>query len=110
VGVRYIGSWLRGVGAAVINNLMEDVATAEISRSQVWQWVHNAARLSSGRQVDAGLVRRVTDEELARLRTAMGEQTYDAGRFKEAREVFEQVALADDFVDFPTLPAYRLHD
>jgi malate synthase len=110
VGVRYLESWLRGVGAAGINNLMEDVATAEISRSQVWQWVHNSARLSSGQQIDAALVRQITDEELARLRSAMGEQAYDAGRFKEAREVFEQVALADEFVDFLTLPAYDLLD
>jgi malate synthase len=110
VGVRYIESWLRGVGAAGINNLMEDVATAEISRSQLWQWVHNSVRLSSGETVDAGLVRRVLDEELARLRAAAGEQAFDAGRFKEAREVFEQVALADEFVDFLTLPAYDLLD
>jgi malate synthase len=110
VGARYIESWLRGNGAAGINNLMEDVATAEISRSQVWQWVHNSVRLTSGEQVDAALVRRVLDEELAKLRDAMGEQAYDAGRFKEAREVFEQVALADDFVEFLTLPAYDLID
>jgi malate synthase len=110
VGIRYIESWLRGVGAAGINNLMEDVATAEISRSQVWQWVHNSARLSTGELIDANLVRRMIDEELAGLRDAMGEQAYDAGRFKEAREVFEQVALADEFVDFLTLPAYDLLD
>jgi malate synthase len=110
VGIRYIESWLRGVGAAGINNLMEDVATAEISRSQVWQWLHNAAQLSSGETVNATLVRRMIDEELGKLRDAMGEQAYDAGRFKEAREVFEQVALADDFVDFLTLPAYDLLD
>jgi malate synthase len=110
VGIRYIESWLRGVGAAGINNLMEDVATAEISRSQVWQWVHNSARLSTGEVVDANLVRRMIDEELAKLRDAMGEQAYDAGRFKEAREVFEQVALADEFIDFLTLPAYDLLD
>jgi malate synthase len=110
VGVRYIESWLRGVGAAAINNLMEDAATAEISRSQVWQWMHNSVRLPSGQQVDADLIRRMLDEELAKLRGAMGDAAYDAGRFKEAREVFEQVALADDFVDFLTLPAYRLLD
>jgi malate synthase len=110
VGVRYIESWLRGVGAAGINNLMEDVATAEISRSQVWQWVHNSVQTSTGQRIDADYVRRVTDEELGKLRTAMGEQGYDAGRFKEAREVFEQVALADEFVDFLTLPAYDLLD
>ena len=110
VGLRYIESWLRGSGAAGINNLMEDVATAEISRSQVWQWAHNGVRLAEGSQVDADLVRRTIDEELGKLREAMGEQSYDAGRFKEAREVFEQVALADEFVEFLTLPAYELLD
>jgi malate synthase len=108
VGIRYIESWLRGVGAAGINNLMEDVATAEICRSQVWQWVRNSARLPSGAQIDAGLVRRIMDEELAKVRAAMGDQTYEAGRFKEAYDVFDQVALADDFVEFLTLPAYGL--
>ncbi len=89
---------------------MEDVATAEISRSQVWQWVHNSVRLSSGEQVDAAMVRRIADEEMARVRDTMGAQAYDAGRFKEAREVFEQVAMADEFVEFLTLPAYKLLD
>jgi malate synthase len=108
VGIRYIESWLRGVGAAGINNLMEDVATAEISRSQIWQWVHTSARLSSGEQVDPGLVRRIMDEELAKVRSTIGDQAYESGRFKEAYDVFDQVALADDFVDFLTLPAYGL--
>ena len=110
VGIRYIEAWLRGNGAAAINNLMEDVATAEISRSQVWQWVRTRTRLPDGRQVDAALVRQIADEELARLRGTIGEQAYDSGRFKEARGVFEQVALADEFVDFLTLPAYDLID
>jgi malate synthase len=110
VGLRYIESWLKGVGAAAINNLMEDVATAEISRSQVWQRVHNAVRTSAGERIDAALVRRVLDEELAKLRQAVGEQAFEARRFKEAREIFEQVALADEFIDFLTLPAYPLLD
>ena len=110
VGLRYIESWLMGVGAAAINNLMEDVATAEISHSQVWQWVHHGVRTSSGERVDADLVRRVLDEELAKLRQAVGEQTFEARRFKEAREVFEQVALADEFIEFLTLAAYPLLD
>jgi malate synthase len=108
VGIRYIESWLRGVGAAGINNLMEDVATAEISRSQIWQWVHTHSRLSSGEQIDAALVRRIMDEELATVRGTIGDQAYEAGRFKEAYDVFDQVALADDFVDFLTLPAYSM--
>jgi len=110
VGIQYLESWLRGNGAAAINNLMEDAATAEISRSQVWQWVHNGVRLADGPVVDRDLVRRIEDEELAALRQAYGEELYGRGRFDEARRIFDQVALADDFVEFLTLPAYELID
>jgi malate synthase len=92
VGVRYLESWLRGVGAAAIDNLMEDAATAEISRSQIWQWVQHG-------HVAPEHVREVLDEELP-----------DGGRFAEARELFERVALADEFVEFLTLPAYEYID
>ena len=92
VGIRYIESWLRGVGAAAIDNLMEDAATAEISRSQVWQWVH------------AG---RFTPEQ---VRGVIADETREGGRFAEAREIFERVALSDDFVEFLTLPAYEYID
>jgi malate synthase len=92
VGVRYLESWLRGVGAAAIDNLMEDAATAEISRSQIWQWAHNG-------EVTPERVRQVLDEELP-----------DGGRFAEARELFERVALADEFIEFLTLPAYDYID
>jgi malate synthase len=107
VGIRYIESWLRGNGAAAIHNLMEDAATAEISRSQVWQWVHNDVVLAdTGEQVTAELVRKVADDVMAEIRSEIGDDVFDSGRFPEAREIFEQVALADDFVDFLTLPAY----
>jgi malate synthase len=88
VGVRYLESWLRGVGAAAIDNLMEDAATAEISRSQIWQWVHHG---------------RVTPE---RVRAVLDEELSEGGRYADARELFEEVALADEFVEFLTLPAY----
>jgi len=110
VGIQYLESWLRGNGAAAINNLMEDAATAEISRSQVWQWVRNGGRLPDGTVIDRDLVRRIGDEELARLREAYGEETYGRGRFEEARRVFDQVALSDQFVEFLTLPSYELLD
>ena len=110
VGIQYVESWLRGNGAAAINNLMEDAATAEISRSQVWQWVHNRVHLAEGPVVDRDLVRRIEDEELARLRQTYGEEVYGRGRFEEARRIFDQVALADEFVEFLTLPAYELID
>jgi malate synthase len=107
VGIRYLESWLRGNGAAAIHNLMEDAATAEISRSQVWQWVHNDIVLAdTGEQVTVALVRQVADEVTAEVRGEIGDDAYESGRWAEAREIFEQVALADDFVDFLTLPAY----
>jgi malate synthase len=111
VGIRYIESWLRGNGAAAIHNLMEDAATAEISRSQIWQWVHNDVTLAdTGEQVTADLVRKYADEETEKIRQELGAETYDSGRFKEARDIFEQVSLADDFAAFLTLPAYDLLD
>jgi malate synthase len=107
VGIRYLESWLRGNGAAAIHNLMEDAATAEISRSQVWQWVHNDVTLAdTGEQVTAELVRKVADEVTAEVRTEIGDDAYESGRWAEARDIFEEVALADEFVDFLTLPAY----
>jgi malate synthase len=110
VGIQYIESWLRGNGAAAINNLMEDAATAEISRSQVWQWVHHRAMLREGRQVTPELVRQIVEEELASLRESLGQELYARGRFQEAREIFERVALGDEFEDFLTLPAYERID
>jgi malate synthase len=107
VGIQYIESWLRGNGAAAINNLMEDAATAEISRSQVWQWVHHGARLQDGGNVTPELVSRIGDDELARLREALGEDTFRTGRFDEAREIFDRLALSPEFEDFLTLPAYE---
>jgi malate synthase len=107
VGLRYLEAWLRGNGAVGIHNLMEDAATAEISRSQIWQWVHNDVRLDTGEPVTPDLVRRIADEELAAIRDDIGAQAYEAGRFPTARELFERVALADDFADFLTLPAYE---
>jgi malate synthase len=111
VGIRYIESWLRGNGAAAIHNLMEDAATAEISRSQIWQQVHaDVKQADTGQQVTAELVRKVADEEMDKIRTELGSDTFDGGRWKEARDIFEEVALADDFADFLTLPAYERLD
>jgi malate synthase len=106
VGIQYIASWLRGTGAAAINNLMEDAATAEISRSQVWQWVHHGTKLAEGPTVTAELVRKVRDEELAKIRTAAGEG-YSKGRYEEAAALFDEVALAPSFAEFLTLPGYE---
>ncbi|MDE0231697.1 MAG: malate synthase A [bacterium] len=107
VGIRYMASWLTGTGAAAIDNLMEDAATAEISRSQIWQWVRHGARLDTGAPVTASMVREVATEELARIRAQAGDDDYRAGRFERAWEIFSRVALEDEFVEFLTLPAYQ---
>src|SRR6187397_600549 len=103
VGILYTEAWLRGNGAVAINNLMEDAATAEISRSQVWQWLQRGARLEDGTVVTADLIHRIEDEELAKLPAA----TAPGRRFEDARRILEAVALADEYVEFLTLPAYE---
>ncbi len=106
VGIRYLEAWLGGNGAAAIFNLMEDAATAEISRSQIWQWIRHGAALDDDRIVTHDLVHAITDEELASIRDEVGDDAYQAGHWHEARRIFEQVALADDFEEFLTIPAY----
>jgi malate synthase len=110
VGLQYLESWLRGTGAAAIFNLMEDAATAEISRSQVWQWVRYGAKLAEGPAVTRELVQRIETEELARIESAVGGETFRRGRFDDARALFERVALSDQFPEFLTLPGYDLLD
>ncbi len=110
VGILYLESWLSGSGAAALFNLMEDAATAEISRSQVWQWVRHGARLDDGRPVTADVVRSFVDVEMEAIRTTVGDDRFEAGRFEDARRVFADVALGDEFTDFLTLPAYQLLD
>ncbi|MCX4756725.1 malate synthase A [Kitasatospora purpeofusca] len=109
VGIRYIEAWLRGLGAVAIFHMMEDAATAEISRSQIWQWIHNDVVLAdTGEKATADLVRRLVAEELTALRAEVGDEVYAAGRWREAAQLFEQVALAEEFADFLTLPALPL--
>jgi len=108
VAIQYLAAWLRGNGAAGIYNLMEDAATAEISRSQVWQWVHNRVVTAEGHEVTPEYVHRIADEETGRLREELGEDMFDAAHFPEARQLFEEVALADVFPPFLTLPAYEV--
>jgi malate synthase len=111
VGLRYLEAWLRGHGAVGIHNLMEDAATAEISRSQVWQWVHNGVKLAEGQTVTADLVRQTATEELDKIREQVGDEFfYNEGRPDQSRALFEQVALADDFIEFLTIPAYEQLD
>jgi malate synthase len=108
VGLQYLASWFSGVGAAAIDNLMEDAATAEISRSQIWQWVEHGAELATGQPVTAEMARAAIATEMASLRRQLGEASFDERRFDEARSVFERVALSPAFVEFLTLPAYDL--
>src|SRR5207247_9763824 len=99
-----------GAGAAGINNRMEDAATAEISRSQIWQWIRHAVTLEDGRVVTRDLVRSMLDEEMERIRAEVGDEVWEKGRPDETRRIFELVALSDEFPEFLTLPAYELLD
>ena len=110
VSLRYLASWLTGNGAVAIHNLMEDAATAEISRSQIWQWVHNGVVLDDGRTVTADLVESLLAEEAASIRAEVGADAWTGRGFDRAETLFAAVALADDFADFLTLPAYELID
>ena len=107
VAIQYISSWLRGNGAAAIDGMMEDAATAEIARGQVWQWVHHAATLDDGRTITAELVRELASAELEKIRQEIGDDEWfeNEGRPDLSREIFEEVALAQEFVEFLTLPA-----
>ncbi len=107
VGVQYIEAWLGGEGCVPIYNLMEDAATAEISRTQIWQWVKHGVRLDDGTKVDRALVSRLLDEELVTLARELGAERVQAGRFAKARELFERVATQEPFEEFLTLSAYE---
>ncbi len=111
VGIQYLSAWLRGQGAVGIFNLMEDAATAEISRCQVWQWLHNDVTLAGadgqpGQRVTPELVEATVEEELAKIRSAVGDEAYEAGGYDQGRALFTEVALGADLSEFLTLPAY----
>jgi malate synthase len=108
VGVQYIEAWLRGRGAVPLYNLMEDAATAEISRAQIWQWLFHKAKLEDGREVTPDLFKSVMADEMGKVRAALGANVYDKGRFAEAEKLFADMSLANEFEEFLTLPAYRL--
>jgi malate synthase len=109
VGVQYIEAWLRGMGAVPINNLMEDAATAEISRAQVWQWLHHPRGvLADGRRLTLELCQAVLREELERIAAQVGADRYATGRYQEAADLFLQLVSAEEFEEFLTVPGYRL--
>ena len=108
VGVQYLEAWLRGHGAVPLFNLMEDAATAEISRAQVWQWIrHSDGKLDSGRKVTKQLFGEVLEEELKKIKSQIGKSTYDKRKFAVAHELFGKITTDDDFAEFLTLPAYE---
>ena len=106
VGVLYTESWLRGQGCVPLYNLMEDAATAEISRTQVWQWVHHGTRLDDGTLIDAGLFERMLDQEMAKIEQSVGGEVYASGRYDQAAVLFRDLIQADLLAEFLTLPAY----
>jgi malate synthase len=106
VGIGYIASWLRGQGAAPLHNLMEDAATAEISRTQLWQWRKTETRLDSGELVDAALISDAVKAQLEVWRGEVGDNFFAAGKYREAAEIFETLVLADELAPFLTSPAY----
>jgi malate synthase len=109
VGIQYISSWLSGQGAAPINNLMEDVATAEISRAQVWQWIrHPEGVLDDGRNVNLPLYETIKQEELTKLQKQLGDSVYHERRFNEAAQLFDQLIQDNNFTEFLTHPGYRI--
>jgi len=108
VSLQYLAAWLTGNGCVPINHLMEDAATAEISRAQIWQWIrHPGGVLADGRKITADLFRHLLQEECARLQQKLGAAAYAAGRFHDAAQLLEQITTADRFESFLTLPAYR---
>ncbi|MFE4453581.1 malate synthase A [Streptomyces sp. NPDC056796] len=107
VGIRYIEAWLRGMGAVAIFNLMEDAATAEISRSQIWQWINADVVFENGEHATADLAREVAAEELAAIRAETGDEAFESGKWQQAHDLLLQVSLDQDYADFLTLPAYE---
>ena len=108
VGILYIEHWLGGTGAAALYNLMEDAATAEISRAQVWQWHHQGVKLENGTPVSRELIENIIEEELQKIKAMLGEERYTVGHFTEARRLFEELVFDDAFAEFLTLKTYEL--
>ena len=109
VGIQYISSWLSGQGAAPIHNLMEDVATAEISRAQLWQWIrHPKGILDDGRNITIQLYEILKQEELTKLKNQVGNKLYTERRFPEAVQLFDQLIQNEHFIEFLTIPGYKI--
>ena len=110
VGIQYLGAWLAGNGCVPVFNLMEDAATAEISRSQIWQWIRSEkGRLDDGRKVTAELFRSLLAEELPKVKTYLGDTAWNEGKYEEGAHLFDRITTGD-YVEFLTLPAYAAID
>ncbi len=107
VGILYLESWLMGVGAAALYNLMEDAATAEISRTQIWQWLKNEAKLEDGKTLMPEMILTWQEEELEKIKNYVGEERFTNGKFTLATELFDDLILNDNFEEFLTLKAYQ---
>jgi len=109
VGIQYIGAWLAGNGCVPVNHLMEDAATAEIARSQIWQWIRSPKGvLDDGRKVTKELFWTLLAEELQTARNLLGPAVWDAGRYEDAAQLFDRMTTSDEYVEFLTLPGYEL--
>lgn len=108
VGILYIESWLRGVGAAAIYNLMEDAATAEISRTQIWQWINSRATTDEGKIITAIYVQQLIPEEIEKIKEYVGVEAFENGKFNEAIALFKDLVFEKEYVEFLTLPAYDM--
>jgi malate synthase len=111
VGIQYLGAWLAGNGCVPVFNLMEDAATAEISRSQIWQWMRSSkGKLEDGRKVTRELFRKLLAEELPKVKTYLGDEAWEAGKYAEGAKLFDRITSDDRYVEFLTLPAYDYVD
>ena len=108
VSLQYLESWLRGSGCVPINNLMEDAATVEISRAQIWEWIrHPKGVLDDGRKVTIDLFRELLNDELAKIRASIGEEQFSRRKFQTASDILDSIITSEQFVEFLTLPAYQ---
>ncbi len=107
VGIQYLEAWLGGNGCVPLYNLMEDAATAEISRAQVWQWLHHKATLADGRPLTLALYGQLLEEEMDAIRSEVGDERFERGHFQRAMQLFDEMIRKDDFSEFLTLPAYQ---
>jgi malate synthase len=110
VGIQYIEAWLGGLGCVPLYNLMEDAATAEISRAQVWQWIRHGAKLDDGRAVSVALYDQLLPQEMERIKSEVGEKRFSSGQYQKAAALFSRMSKSAAFDEFLTLPAYELID